>query len=142
MSEIDHQDTDLTDPHGEAETLRAERDAMRAGGFAAGWAAAIEAAVDFIESAPCHWTRSRDARAIRAMTAPDNVPSNASNAFDRMRREARAQALAYDPPRLLRREFWAGVVIGAVLMAAMDIGDVHLCAGQCDGVGAPHGVAP
>lgn len=30
MPEIDHQDTDLTDPHGEAEMLRAERDALRA----------------------------------------------------------------------------------------------------------------
>lgn len=30
MSDHDHQDTDLTDPHGEAETLREERDALRA----------------------------------------------------------------------------------------------------------------
>lgn len=52
----------------------------------------------------------------------------------------RAQALAYDPPRWSRREFWAGVAVGAVLMACMDLGDVRLCAGQCDGVGAPHGV--
>lgn len=51
----------------------------------------------------------------------------------------RAQALAYDPPRWNRREFWIGVVVGACLMASMDLGDVHLCAGQCDGVGALHG---
>lgn len=50
----------------------------------------------------------------------------------------RAQPLAYDPPRWRRREFWAGVAIGAVLMACMDIDDVHLCAGQCDGVGVLH----
>lgn len=30
MSEIDHQDTDLTDPHGEAEMLRAEVERLRA----------------------------------------------------------------------------------------------------------------
>lgn len=48
----------------------------------------------------------------------------------------RAQALAYDLPRWNRRGFWIGVAVGACLMAAMDIGDVHLCAGQCDGVGA------
>lgn len=29
MSEIDYQDTDLTDPHGEAEMLRAENERMR-----------------------------------------------------------------------------------------------------------------
>lgn len=52
----------------------------------------------------------------------------------------RSQALAYDPPRWRRREFWAGIAVGAVLMAAMDLGDVHLCAGQCNGVGALHGV--
>lgn len=51
----------------------------------------------------------------------------------------RAQALAYDPPRWRRREFWIGVVVGACLIAAMDLGDVHLCAGQCDGVGSLHG---
>lgn len=52
----------------------------------------------------------------------------------------RAQALAYDPPRWNRSGLWVGIVIGACLMASMDLGDVHLCAGQCDGVGALHGV--
>lgn len=28
--------------------------------------------------------------------------------------------------------FWVGVVVGAILIAAMDIGDVHLCVGACN----------
>lgn len=51
----------------------------------------------------------------------------------------RAHASTFDPPKWHRREFWVGIVIGACLMAAMDLGDVHLCAGQCDGIGAVHG---
>lgn len=51
----------------------------------------------------------------------------------------RAQALAYDPQRWRRREFWVGVVFGACLIAGMNLGDVHLCIGQCDGAGALHG---
>lgn len=69
--------------------LIAEIGAIRAEGFATGWAAAIEAAVDFIESAPYHWTRSSDAGAIRSIPMPDD----ASTALDSRLREARAQGL-------------------------------------------------
>lgn len=79
----------------ELEKLRSERDAMKAeverlrGQFAAGWKAAIEAAADFIESAPHEWRRSVDARAISSIP----MPSDAAAALDRLTAQARAQGM-------------------------------------------------
>ena len=70
-------------------SVQPENDAIRAEGFAAGWAAAIEAAADFIEWAPTRWTRSRDGRSIRAI----HMPPDASAALNRMLHEARAQGV-------------------------------------------------
>jgi hypothetical protein len=38
-------------------------------------------------------------------------------------------------PQILRRHFWAGLLIGILAMAAMDITDLHICVGECDGEG-------
>ena len=45
-------------------------------------------------------------------------------------------------PSFMTRRFWVGAMFGAIMIASMDYGDVHLCIGQCDGVGATRVVAP
>lgn len=68
--------------------LEAEVERMR-GQFAAGWKAAIEAAADFIESAPHEWRRSVDAHAIRSVP----MPTDAAAALNHLTEQARAQGM-------------------------------------------------
>lgn len=35
----------------------------------------------------------------------------------------------------MRRCFWWGVLAGISFIAALDLGDVHVCVGECDGAG-------
>lgn len=38
-------------------------------------------------------------------------------------------------PRVMAHNFWAGVFVGVLAMALMNIGDLHVCVGECDGTG-------
>lgn len=87
----DHQDTDLTDPHGEAEMLRAERDALRAEGFAAGWAAAIDGAADYLEDDADRLLGEYQREMRNAATAVRAIPMPADIAPLLSAREAQVQ---------------------------------------------------
>jgi hypothetical protein len=50
---------------------------------------------------------------------------------DTLRRNLRQ----YDTGPLKSWRWWGGFICGAIFMAAMNIGDVHLCVGECDSVG-------
>jgi len=52
-----------------------------------------------------------------------------------IRRTLRAALAQYErEPVLGSLRFWLGVFCGAVIIAGMDYGDLHLCAGQCGGL--------
>ena len=38
-------------------------------------------------------------------------------------------------PKVLHRKWLAGFFIGILLMAILDLGDLHICMGECDGAG-------
>lgn len=38
-------------------------------------------------------------------------------------------------PHVLRSRFWWGFLFGIVFMSLMNIGDAHLCVGECDSEG-------
>ena len=38
-------------------------------------------------------------------------------------------------PHILAKRFWCGVVVGALFMAMLDLTDMHICIGECDGAG-------
>lgn len=44
----------------------------------------------------------------------------------------RGAADSMDPPKRLRGQFWAGLIVGALLMGAANYGDVWICTGACD----------
>lgn len=55
---------------------------------------------------------------------------------ERVHELMRAALTQYEPKtRPLGKQFWVGLVLGAVLIASMDYGDVHFCVGQCAGIG-------
>lgn len=52
-------------------------------------------------------------------------------------RTLRAELQKYEGEKLrFPRSFWIGALIGAILMAAADYGDVWMCVGQCQPVAA------
>lgn len=38
-------------------------------------------------------------------------------------------------PRMWALRFWAGVAVGVLLMCVVDLTDMHVCVGECDGAG-------
>ncbi len=62
-----------------------------------------------------------------------NYSLSLKNATDAQIEAALRVALKqYDKPKpRWPRSFWAGMIWGAILIAAMDYGDVWLCTGQC-----------
>ena len=38
-------------------------------------------------------------------------------------------------PHVLRSRFWWGFLAGLIVMSLLNIGDVHVCVGECDGEG-------
>ena len=54
---------------------------------------------------------------------------------DEIERLLRAQIAQRSRNPLRTWWWWSGFIVGAIVIASMDIGDIHICAGQCDGVG-------
>ena len=47
----------------------------------------------------------------------------------------RKQLAVYDKNPLRTWRWWSGFIWGCIIMAAMNVGDVHLCVGECDSEG-------
>ena len=45
--------------------------------------------------------------------------------------ELRARLTSYDTNPLKTWRWWSGFICGAVIIAALDYGDVHICVGGC-----------
>lgn len=54
---------------------------------------------------------------------------------DEIERYLRAQMAMRSRNPLRTWRWWSGFIAGAIVIASMDLGDIHVCAGQCDGVG-------
>ena len=50
-------------------------------------------------------------------------------------KELRGQLARYSRNPLRTWRWWSGFIWGCIFMAAFNIGDVHLCVGECDAQG-------